>query len=92
MTDVAQIVAGLTKAQAAMVLESEPGAWGRDDDGTGAEVFGSGYIVARNLVAANLGDIEEHPGLWPPALYFNNALGLAVRTALLSKDGDSADA
>lgn len=81
--EVAKIAKGLTKAQQRMVVESCPGGWGRADQSCGVEVQGSGrHASARALVAANLGDIEEDPGTYPPALYFNNALGLAVRAHL----------
>jgi hypothetical protein len=78
-----EIARGLTMAQRAMVLESEPGAWGRDDDGCGAEVHGAGkWAVARALEKLGLGDTEESPGSYPSGLYFNNPLGLQVRAIL----------
>ena len=87
-TDTAREVAGrLTKAQRAKVLESEPGAWNRTEDATGAGLVGAGgYATGRALVRAGLGIIEEHPGMWPSALFFNNSAGLAVRAIL--QDGD----
>lgn len=84
--DVPAICAGLTKAQRRMVIESEPGGHGLIDQACGAEVHGAGkYAVARALVAADLGDLEEHPGFYPSALYFNNSDGLAVRAHILKE-------
>ena len=78
-----QIAAGLTKAQREVCLSSEPGAFGRDDDGCGAELRNAGQVAAaRALVRKGLGDIEDHSPYWPRFLYFNNLDGLEVRRIL----------
>ena len=93
MTDVAQIVAGLTKASKRALMkigtewttEGHPGParadvyslwWGRD---------GHHKLVDNKVVAVSSAGVAT----WAWKL---SRLGLAVRTALLSKDGDSADA
>ncbi len=78
-----QIAAGLTEAQRALVIESEPGGWGRDDTACGAELIGAGkWAAARALSRKRLGDVVEDFGMYPPGLYFNTQLGLAVRESL----------
>lgn len=84
-TDIAALASRLTRAQRAMVLASEPGGWGNPNEATGADVMGSsGWATALALERRGMGDIEESPGSYPPALYFHNSTGLAVRHHLLA--------
>ena len=80
MSEAEDIVGKLTKAQQALVLASEPGAWGREDDGLGVEISGSKCRVARKLETMGLGTYSD--GSPYGDLYFNNALGLEVRRLL----------
>lgn len=76
----------LTDAQLRMVLESGP-----DDrsgtSGIGVELrTGADYAVAKALERRQLGH-REGPGGSLPGMYWNNAMGLAVRVALGSRTG-----
>ncbi len=83
MTDLTAIVSGLTKAQRALVLESEPGAWGNPERATGAEVIGAGrFAAAQALERKGLGEVQIDANCYPYALWLNNGTGLAVRAAL----------
>lgn len=80
MTEAERIAKGLTEAQRRMVLESVPGGWGSASQACGTEVAGSGYRTARALAALKLGTYS-HGSLYGD-LYFNNDLGLEVRSIL----------
>ena len=84
MVEAETIARGLTKAQRGVCINSEPGAFGRADDGCGAELVNAGQVsAARALMRKGLGDIEDHSPYRPRFLYFNNSEGLAVRRHLL---------
>lgn len=75
-----QIAKGRTKAQRAMLVASEPGAWGNDELAIGVEIRGAQYRTARTLEKLGLGD-HTHGSPFGD-LYFNNSLGLEVRAIL----------
>lgn len=90
MTDVAQIVAGLTDGQRKCIAAAkylDPRAYGV----SGWEVSGrsANSLSLRGLVAGR--EIRSFTGRSRRGIVLTD-VGLAVRTALLSKDGDSADA
>lgn len=76
----------LTDAQRRMIIDSEP------DDRTGTEGCGvelrtgADYAIAKALERRKLGH-REGPGGSLPGMYWSNAMGLAVRAALKSRDG-----
>lgn len=81
-----RIARGLTEAQRGLVMDSEPGGFGRADCACGAEArTGATVSAAKALQRKGLGTIVDHAPCWPRFLYFNNAVGLAVR-ALLASD------
>jgi hypothetical protein len=71
----------LTPRQQAMLIDSAP------DDVTGTEGVGvelrtgADYAVAKALERRKLGH-RQGPGGFLPGMYWNNAMGLAVRAAL----------
>lgn len=83
--DVAEIARGLPKAQRVLVLASEP-----DDidgkSGCGVEIRGPQYKVARSLEAIGLGSFTYGSPYFD--MYWNFALGLAVRAAITKETGD----
>lgn len=85
MRDAREIAGKLTPAMRRLVLASEPGAWGRADDGFGVELSGSAYRTAKSLTALKLGTYTH--GSPYGDLYFNNQLGLSVRRILEQGDG-----
>ena len=83
-TEAERIAAGLTEAQRRLVLASEPGGWGRDDEAIGVEIRGPQYRAARTLGRLGVGTFSH--GSPYGDLYFNTPLGLEVRAHLTSKD------
>ena len=81
----------LTEAQRRMIIDSEP-----DDisglEGVGIELrTGALYSTAKALERRKLGRLTG-PGGSLPGMYWNNAMGLSVRTAVMegSPNGPSA--
>jgi hypothetical protein len=74
----------LTEAQQRMVLASEPD--DRDGrEGCGVELStGADYAVAKALEHRGVGH-RQGPGGSLPGMYWNNANGLELRSALLSE-------
>lgn len=77
---------GLSEKQKAMLLESGP-----DDitgeEGLGVEIHGSQYRIARALEAAGLGSHTHGDPYFD--MYWNNALGLALRNHLRAQEGSA---
>lgn len=72
----------LTTAQRRMLIDSDP-----DDitgtEGTGIELHtGADYAVAKALERRKLG-YRTGPGGFLPGMYWNNAMGLSVRAAIM---------
>ncbi|QPI73890.1 hypothetical protein [Sphingobium sp. Cam5-1] len=72
----------LTQAQRRLLMDSDP-----DDltgtEGTGVELrTGADYAVAKSLERRKLGH-RTGPGGALPGMYWSNAMGLAVRAAIM---------
>ena len=74
------IARGLSKAQKTMVIESEPGGFGRNDTACGVPLHGARFRVAASLENKGLGEYSFGSSF--EDLYFNNQRGLAVRAIL----------
>ena len=82
MDDVAKIAARLSEAQRMIVEASEPGGFDDPDQACGCDIKGAGqHAAAKALERKGVGEVEHYDNI--NTLYWNNALGLAVRTYLM---------
>jgi hypothetical protein len=76
--DIASLVKGLTEAQRKLILESEPGGFGRHDCSIGTPIRGAQYRTAKSLEQLGIGTYTHGSPFGD--LYFNtDDLGLVVR-------------
>ena len=84
MSDEAKIAASLSEAQKRLVITSGP-----DDitgkEGLGVDIRGAQYRTAKSLTALGLGSYTHGSPFGD--MYWNYALGLAVKAYLEAKDG-----
>lgn len=87
MTKAERIAKGLSEAQRALVLASEPGGWGMRACATGTPISGQQYRSARVLHRLGVGTFSH--GSPYGDLYFNtDDFGLAVREILTRATAD----